>query len=70
MLMAFDKSQGFEGYRRGDMLSWVDMVTYGATGPLWFGKGEDHVAKRAEAMKQHNDGDTGCFYPSSVHREA
>jgi hypothetical protein len=46
-------------------MSWVDTITYGVVGPLWFGKGEDHVAQRAEAMKQHDGGDTGGFYPGS-----
>ena len=41
---------------------WVDTITYGAIGPLWLGKGEDHVGQRAEAMKQHDSGDTGGFY--------
>jgi hypothetical protein len=34
----------------------------GPWAPLWFGKG-DHVAQRAEAMKQHDGGDTCGFYP-------
>jgi len=46
-------------------LSWRNTITYGAIGPLWFSKGEDHVAQRAEAMKQHGSGDTSGFYPGS-----
>jgi hypothetical protein len=37
----------------------------GPSAPSWFGKGEGHAAQRAEAMKQHDGGDTGGFYPGS-----
>ena len=46
-------------------MSWENTITYGAIGPLRFGKGEDHVAQRAEAMKQHDDSDASGFYPGS-----
>jgi hypothetical protein len=40
-------------YERGTML-WMNMITYGATGPSVVRQGGDHVAQRAEAMKQHD----------------
>ena len=51
-------------------MSWRNTVTYGANNPLWFGKGEGHVAQRAKAMEQHDRGDAGGFYPGSGRWEA
>jgi len=43
------------------------MITDGAIGLLYFGKGGDHVAQRGEAMKQYDSGDTSGFCPGSGH---
>jgi len=51
-------------------MSWENTATYGAIGPLWFGKGEGRVAQRAETVEQHNNGDAGGFYLGSGRREA
>ena len=51
-------------------MSWENTITYGATCPFVVRQGGDHVAQRAEAMKQHDGGDTGGFYPGSGRREA
>ena len=42
-------------------MSWETTATYGAMSPLWFGRGNEHVAQRANI---------GQFYPGSGHREA
>ena len=51
-------------------LSWENTATYGAIGPLWFGRGEEHIAQRAEGAEQHGSDHTGNFYPGSDRREA
>ena len=44
-------------------LSQETTATYGAISPLWFGKGEGHIAQRAETMEQHDRGDTDRILP-------
>jgi hypothetical protein len=51
-------------------MSWENMATYGAIGPLWFGSGEGRIAQRAEGTEQHDSDHTGSFYPGSGRREA
>ena len=51
-------------------LSWDNTTTYGAIDPLWFGRGEEHIAQRAEGVEQHDSDHMGRFYPGSGHREA
>ena len=34
-----------------DRVSWQNTITYGAVGPLWFGKGEGHIAQIAETVE-------------------
>ena len=36
-------------------------TTYGAMSPLWFGRGDEHVAQRAETVAQHGRDHTGNF---------
>ena len=43
------------------MVSWFNMATYGAIGPLWFGKGEGRIAQRAETVEQCGSDDMGSF---------
>ena len=51
-------------------MSWWIKITYGTIDPLWFGKGEERLAQRAEILEQHGSDDTGSFYPGSGRREA
>ena len=46
------------------------MATYGTIGPLWFGKGEEHIAERAVCVERHDSDVTRSFYPGSGRREA
>ena len=52
------------------LLSWRSTITYGAIGPLWFGKVEGCIAQRVEAIEHHGSGNTGRFYPGSGCNEA
>jgi hypothetical protein len=51
-------------------MSWYNTATYGTIGPLWFGKGEERVAQRAESVEQHISDDTSSFYPGLGRRKA
>ena len=43
------------------LLSWENMIIYGAISPLWFDKGEERVAQRAEGTEQRGSDDAGSF---------
>jgi len=36
-------------------------ATYGAIGPLWFGKGDENIAQCAKGIEQRENDDTGNF---------
>ena len=51
-------------------LSWVNTITYGAISSFVVRQGGGHVAQRTEAMMQHDNDDSGDFYPSSGYWDA
>jgi hypothetical protein len=42
-------------------VSWETTATYGAISPLWFGRGDEHIAQRAENVAQHDRDHTGNY---------
>ena len=49
-------------HNQAPQLSWVNTITYGAMSPFVVPQGGDHIAQRAETMKQHADDDSSDFY--------
>ena len=51
-------------------VSWGTAATYGAMRPLWFARGDELDAQRAENVAQHDRDLAGSFHPGLGRREA